>query len=262
MDNALWVAKTGLEAQDTQMAVTANNIANASTVGFKKSRVEFADLMYQNIREAGGQNDQNVQNPAGLQVGTGVRVVNTQKNFSQGNAKQTGRQLDAMIQGEGFLQVEQPDGTTAYTRNGSLTKGVNGQLETQSGYPIYPTITIPDNASSISIAKDGTVEVTIPGQVDPQNLGQMTLAKFMNPSGLRSMGDNLYQATAASGIATTDYPGNQGFGTLLQGSLESSNVSVVNELVNMIQIQRTYEMNSNAISTCSKMLQYATSHLS
>ena len=261
MDNALWVAKTGLEAQDVQMSVAANNIANASTTGFKKSRAEFADLIYQNIREAGGQNDENTQNPTGLQVGTGVRIINTPKNFSQGNALQTGHQLDVMIQGTGFLEIEQPDGTTAYTRNGSLTKGVNGQLETQSGYPISPAIIIPDNASAVSIGKTGSVDITISGQPEPQNVGQITLAKFMNQSGLRSIGDNLYQATAASGIATTDIPNNQGLGTLLQGSLESSNVSVVSELVNMIQIQRAYEMNSNAISTCNKMLQYATSHL-
>lgn len=261
MDSALWVAKAGLEAQDAQMSVAANNIANAGTTAFKQSRVEFADLIYQNIREAGGQTDQDTQNPTGLQVGTGVRIINTPKNFLQGNTKQTGHELDVMIQGKGFLQVEQPDGTVAYTRNGSLTKGVNGRLETQSGYAISPAIIIPDNATSISIGKNGAVDVTVPGQQDPQNLGQITLAKFINETGLRSVGDNLYQATAASGIATTDFPDQQGLGTLLQGSLESSNVSVVSELVNMIQIQRAYEMNSNAISTCNKMLQYATSHL-
>ena len=262
MDNALWVAKTGLEAQDVQMSVASNNIANASTIGFKKSRAEFADLIYQNIREAGGQNDEGVQNPTGLQVGTGVRIVNTAKNFSQGNTQQTGQELDIMIQGNGFLQIERSDGSMAYTRNGSLTRGATGQLVTQSGYPISPAIVIPDNASAVNIAKNGIVEAIVPGQEEPQNIGQITLAKFINDSGLQSVGDNLYQTTSASGAAVVDVPGAQGLGSLLQGSLESSNVSVVSELVNMIQIQRAYEMNSNAISTTNKMLQYATSHLS
>lgn len=261
MDNALWVAKTGLEAQDAQMAVTANNISNAGTVGFKESSVQFSDLMYQDESEPGAKTDEDTQAPNGVQIGTGVRIDGTEKNFSEGSAKVTGRPLDVMIQGNGFLQVSKPDGSVAYTRNGALTKGANGELETQSGYPISPEIVIPDNALSVSISRDGTVEATLPGQDEPQNLGQITLAKFVSPSGLKSVGDNMYQATSASGAAISDNPGNEGLGTLLQGSLEGSNVSVVNELVNMIQIQRTYEMNANAISTASKMLQYTTEHI-
>lgn len=261
MDNALWVAKTGLEAQDAQMAVTANNISNAGTIGFKESSVEFSDLVYQDQNEPGSETDKDTANPNGVQVGTGVRVDGTQKNFSEGNARVTGRPLDVMIQGQGFIQVQKPDGSTVYTRNGSLTKGANGQLETQSGYPITPEIIIPDNAVSVSIGRDGTVQATLPDQAEPQELGQITLAKFVSPSGLKSVGDNLYQQTQASGAPISDTPGNEGLGTLLQGSLEGSNVSVVNELVNMIQIQRTYEMNANAISTASKMLEYTTEHI-
>lgn len=261
MDNALWVAKTGLEAQDTEMAITANNISNASTVGFKESRAEFSDLMYQNMGEAGAQTDQNVQNPTGLQVGTGVHLDGTVKNFSEGNPEQTGRQLDVMIQGQGFLQVQQPDGTTAYSRNGSMTVDQNGNLVTQSGYQITPQITIPQNATSITIGKDGTVEATVPGQAQAQSLGQITLATFINPVGLKSLGGDLYGATTASGTPTVSNPGSGGVGTLLQGALESSNVSIVNELVKMIQIQRAYEMNSNAISISNKMSEFLTNHV-
>ena len=261
MDNALWVAKTGLEAQDEQMAVTANNISNAGTTGYKESTVQFSDLVYQNESDAGAESDRDTQNPNGIQIGTGVRVDGTEKDFSQGSAKITGRPLDVMIQGGGFLQVQLPDGSTAYTRNGALTKGPNGQLETQSGYPITPEIVIPDNASSVNIGKDGTVQVAVPEQAQMQDVGQITLAKFVSPTGLKSIGNNLYQATGASGTPIEDTPGNEGIGSLLQGSLEGSNVSVVNELVNMIQIQRTYEMNANAISTSSKMMEYTTTHI-
>lgn len=261
MDNALWVAKTGLEAQDEEMAVTANNISNANTVGYKETRAQFADLMYQNLRQAGSQTDQNVQDPTGLQIGTGVRLEGTAKKFSEGNPKTTGRPLDIMIQGNGFLQVQKPDGTTVYTRNGALTTDMNGNLTTQDGYPITPQITIPPNVSSISIGTDGTVEATVSGQSAPQSLGQITLATFIDPAGLSDLGDNLYGATQASGTPTVGNPGTQGVGTILEGTLESSNVSIVNELVKMIQIQRAYEMNSNAISISNKMAEFLTEHV-
>ena len=261
MDNALWVAKTGLQAQDTEMAITANNIANASTTGFKASRPEFSDLMYRDLADAGSQTNQDVQNPTGLQIGTGVHLDATVKDFSEGIPEQTGRQLDVMVQGNGFIQVQQPDGSTAYTRDGSLTLDQNGNLVTQTGYQITPQITIPQNATGITIGNDGTVNVTVPGQTNPQNLGQITLATFINPTGLKSLGGNLYAETTASGTATVSNPGSDGTGTILQGSLESSNVSIVNELVKMIQIQRAYEMNSNAISISNKMSEFLTSHV-
>lgn len=261
MDNALWVAKTGLQAQDEEMSVTANNISNANTVGYKEERAEFSDLMYQNLKQAGTQVDKNAQDPIGLQIGTGVRVDGTEKNFKQGDVQQTGRQLDIMIQGNGFLQVQKIDGTTAYTRNGSLSEDDQGNLVTSAGYPVTPQITVPPGASSISIGTDGTVEAMIAGQSTPQTLGQITLATFSNPEGLQNLGGNLYAATAASGTATVGNPGQQGVGTILQGALESSNVSIVNELVKMIQIQRAYEMNSNAISIANKMSEYLTSHV-
>lgn len=261
MDNALWVAKTGLQAQDEEMSVTANNISNANTVGYKEERAEFSDLMYQNLKQAGSQVDKNAQDPTGLQIGTGVRIDGTEKNFKQGDVQQTGRQLDVMIQGNGFLQVQKLDGSTAYTRNGSLTQDKDGNLVTSAGYPVTPQITVPPGASSISIGTDGTVEATIAGQDAPQTLGQITLATFSNPEGLQNLGGNLYAATAASGTATVGNPGEEGVGTILQGALESSNVSIVNELVKMIQIQRAYEMNSNAISIANKMSEYLTSHV-
>ena len=260
MDNALWIAKTGLEAQDKEMAVTANNISNANTVGFKESRAQFSDLMYQNIKQPGAETDENTDDPSGLQVGDGVRIEGTTKNFSEGNAKTTNRPLDVMIQGNGFLQVQKPDGTIAFTRDGGLTKDANGILTTQEGYPITPQITIPQNATSISIGKDGKVEALVAGEDAPQEAGQITLATFVNPAGLSSLGGNLYGATEASGEATVATPGENGTGTLLQGALESSNVSIVNELVKMIQIQRSYEMNSNAISISNKMSEFLTQH--
>lgn len=260
MDNALWIAKTGLEAEDQQMAVTANNIANASTVGFKESRTQFADLMYQNIREPGTETDTDTRDPSGYQLGEGVRLEGTEKNFSEGNPKTTNRQLDVMIQGNGFLQVEKPDGTTAYTRNGALSVDSEGKLTTQDGYPITPQITVPPETTSISISRDGVVEANVSGQDQPQELGEIELATFINPTGLSSAGDNLYLQTQSSGEPTTGKPGEEGIGTLLQGALESSNVSIVNELVKMIQIQRAYEMNSNAISISNKMSEYLTQH--
>jgi len=260
MDNALWIAKTGLEAQDKEMAVTANNISNANTVGFKESRAQFSDLMYENIKQPGTESDENTDDPTGLQVGEGVRIEGTSKNFSEGNAKTTNRQLDVMIQGNGFLQVEKPDGTIAYTRDGALSVDGNGALTTQDGYPVTPQITIPQNTTSISIGKDGKVEATVAGQDAPQEAGQITLATFVNPGGLSSLGGNLYGATQASGDATVGAPGESGVGSILQGALESSNVSIVNELVKMIQIQRSYEMNSNAISISNKMSEFLTQH--
>jgi flagellar basal-body rod protein FlgG len=261
MDNALWVAKTGLQAQDEEMSVTANNISNANTVGYKEERADFSDLMYQNLRQAGAQVDRNVQDPTGLQIGTGVRIDGTEKNFKQGNVQQTGRQLDLMVQGNGFLQVQKIDGTIAYTRNGALSEDEEGNLVTSAGYPIIPQITVPPAATSISIGTDGTVQATIPGQTQPQALGQITLATFSNPEGLENLGGSLYAATTASGVPIVGNPGQQGVGTILQGALESSNVSIVNELVKMIQIQRAYEMNSNAISIANKMSEYLNSHV-
>lgn len=255
MIRSLWISKTGLDAQQTQMDVVANNLANVSTTGFKRSRAVFEDLLYQNIRQPGAQSSQQTQIPSGLQIGTGVRPVAAERIHTQGNMQQTGNKLDVAIQGSGFFQVLMPDGTTGYTRDGSFQTDGQGQLVTASGFVIQPAMTIPATATSVTIGQDGIVSYTQAGTVAPIQLGQMLLATFINPTGLQSQGQNLYLETASSGAPTVSAPGTNGTGTLAQNYLETSNVNVVEELVNMIQTQRAYEINSKAITTSDQMLQ-------
>jgi flagellar basal-body rod protein FlgG len=255
MIRSLWISKTGLDAQQTQLDVISNNLANVSTAGFKRSRAVFEDLLYQTLRQPGANSSQQTNLPTGLQLGTGVRPVATERIFSQGNLQQTSNSLDLAINGQGFLQVQMPDGTTAYTRDGSLHLDNQGQVVTSSGYPIQPVITIPSNAQSISIGNDGIVTVTQAGQAAPTQVGAIQLANFINPAGLEARGENLYAETAASGSPTTGSPGANGMGTLQQGFVETSNVNVVEEMVNMIQAQRAYEINSKAIQASDQMLQ-------
>lgn len=258
---ALWIAKTGLDAQQTRMSNIANNLANAGTSGFKRSRTVFEDLVYQNIRQVGAQSSQDTQLPSGLLIGTGVRAVATEKLFTQGNLVQTDSALDVAIQGRGFFQVLMPDGTLGYTRDGSFQVNSDGQLVTSGGYSVEPGFTIPDGAQSVSIGSDGVVTVALPNGSGTVQVGNMQIADFVNPAGLQSTGGNLYIETAASGTAQLGTPGYSGLGTLGQGFVESSNVNVVEELVNMIETQRAYEMNSRAISTTDQMLQYVSNNL-
>lgn len=255
MIRSLWISKTGLDAQQTQMDVVANNLANVSTNGFKRSRAVFEDLLYQNIRQPGAQSSSQTQIPSGLQIGTGVRPVAAERIHTQGNLAQTGNKLDVAIQGSGFFPVLMPDGTTGYTRDGSFQTDSQGQLVTSSGFVVQPAITIPANATSVTIAQDGVVSITQAGTVAPVQIGNLQLATFINPTGLQSNGQNLYLETSSSGAATLAAPGTDGVGTLGQGFVETSNVNVVEELVNMIQTQRAYEINSKAISTSDQMLQ-------
>lgn len=254
MIRSLFIARTGLDAQQTRMDVTANNLANVNTTGFKKSQPTFEDLTYQTIRQPGASSSQQTQIPTGLQVGTGTRLVSTEKNFTQGSLQKTDNTLDIAIQGNGFLQVQMPDGTVAYTRDGGLKKDNQGQLVTSDGYMITPPITIPANASTVSIGNDGVVSITQPGSPAATQIGQVQLASFVNNGGLLSVGKNLYQETASSGQPNTGNPGSNEFGSVLQGYIESSNVNVAEELINMIQTQRAYELNSKVISTSDQML--------
>lgn len=255
MIRSLWISKTGLEAQQTQMDVISNNLANINTSGFKRSRAVFEDLLYQNLRQPGAQSSQQTQIPSGLQIGTGVRPIAAERIHTQGNLQQTGNQLDVAIQGAGFLQVLMPDGTTGYTRDGSLQSDGQGQLVTANGFVVQPALTIPANATSVTIGQDGVVSITQAGSTAPVQIGSIQLATFVNPAGLESMGQNLYLETASSGTPSTNVPGTNGTGTLSQGYVETSNVNVVEELVNMIQTQRAYEINSKAITTSDQMLQ-------
>ncbi|HEV8502804.1 MAG TPA: flagellar basal-body rod protein FlgG [Casimicrobiaceae bacterium] len=255
MIRSLWIAKTGLDAQQTQLDVISNNLANVSTSGFKRSRAVFEDLLYQTMRQPGANSSQQTNLPTGLQIGTGVRPVATERIFSQGNLQQTSNSLDVAINGQGFLQVQMPDGSTSYTRDGTLHLDSQGQMVTSSGYPILPAITVPSNAQTITIGNDGTVSVTQAGQAAPTQIGALQLANFINPAGLESRGENLYTETQSSGNPTTSTPGSNGMGTLSQGYVETSNVNVVEELVNMIQTQRAYEINSKAVETSDQMLQ-------
>ena len=258
MIRSLWISKTGLDAQQTQMDVVANNLANVSTNGFKRSRAVFEDLLYQTIRQPGAQSSQQTQLPTGLQIGTGVRPVSTERVFTQGNLQQTSNDKDVAIQGQGFFQVLLPDGATAYTRDGSFQINDQGQLVTSSGFPVQPAINIPADVQSLSIGRDGTVSITQAGNANTVQVGTIQLATFINPAGLLSKGENLYVETAASGAANTNTPGTNGAGLLTQGYVETSNVNVVEELVNMIQTQRAYEINSKAITTSDQMLQRLT----
>ena len=258
MIRSLWIAKTGLDAQQTQMDVISNNLANVSTTGFKRSRAVFEDLLYQTLRQPGAQSSQQTQLPSGLQIGTGVRPVATERIFTQGNLQQTGNSLDVAIQGKGFFQVLLPDGTTGYSRDGSFQVDSQGQLVTSSGFAIQPAITIPADAVSVTIGRDGTVSVLQPGTATPTSVGSLQLASFINAAGLQSQGENLYAETAASGTASINTPGTNGLGLLSQGYVETSNVNVAEELVNMIQTQRAYEINSKAITASDQMLQKLT----
>ncbi len=255
MIRSLWISKTGLDAQQTQMDVISNNLANVNTAGFKRSRAVFEDLLYQTLRQPGAQSSQQTQLPTGLQIGTGVRPVAAERVFTQGNLQQTNNEKDIAIQGAGFFQVLMPDGTAAYTRDGSFSIDNQGQIVTASGYVVQPAVTIPANAITMSIGRDGTVSVTQPGVTAPVQVGTLQLSTFINPAGLEARGENLYVETAASGSPSTNAPGSNGAGTLAQGYVETSNVNVVEELVSMIQTQRAYEINSKSIQTSDQMLQ-------
>lgn len=262
MNPALWISKTGLDAQQTNVSVISNNLANASTVGYKKGRGVFEDLLYQTVNQPGGRSSQNTLTPTGLMLGAGSKVVATQKDFSQGNVKTTNNSFDMMINGKGFFEVQMPDGTMAYTRNGQFALNQDGTLVTPgSGYPIQPEIQIPANAQSMTVSEDGQVSVVLPGQQQPQVVGQIAVADFVNPSGLEPKGQNLYVATASSGDAQEGVATENGLGSIQQGALETSNVNVTAELVDLIEAQRVYEMNSKVISSVDQMLNYATQQL-
>ncbi|QHS10013.1 flagellar basal-body rod protein FlgG [Sinimarinibacterium sp. NLF-5-8] len=261
MNRAMWVAKTGLDAQQTRMSVISNNLANVSTTGFKKGRASFEDLVYQNHRQPGGQSSQQTELPTGLMLGTGVRVVATDKNFSEGNIIQTENAFDLAINGRGFFEIQMPDGSTAYTRDGTFQLDSQGQMVTNSGFLLQPGINIPDGALSVTVGRDGTVSVQMPGNAASQQVGSITLTDFVNPAGLQALGENLFSETTASGPPQSGAPAQSGLGTLMQGSLETSNVNVVEELVNMIETQRAYEMNSKAISTSDQMWGYINNNL-
>ena len=258
---ALRVSMTGLDAQQTKMTVISNNLANVSTTGFKRDRAVFEDLIYQNVRQSGAQSTQDTELPSGLQLGTGVKIVATHKLHNQGTLTQTNNQLDVAIQGDGFLQVLHPDGSTVYTRDGEFSSSSTGQIVTSNGYEVEPAITIPTNTISLTIGSDGVVSALVAGDTAPTQIGQLTLANFINPAGLEAIGDNYYRETAASGAPTISNPTENGNGSLQQGFLEASNVNVVEELVNMIETQRAYEVNSKAISTADQMLSYVNQQL-
>lgn len=255
MIRSLWVAKTGMEGQQTRLDAIANNLANSATTGYKRAGVLFEDLMYQNLRPAGAATSDQSQLPTGLQLGLGTRVAATSRHFGQGTLQQTGNPLDLAVKGQGFLQVTLPDGTTGYTRDGALQVSATGQIVTAAGYVVQPGINVPQGALAISVAENGTVSATLQGQPAPQELGQIQLASFVNPAGLDPRGQNLFLETAASGGPQTGAPGENGLGALQQGFLEGSNVNVVEELVAMIATQRAYELNSKAIQSSDQMLQ-------
>jgi flagellar basal-body rod protein FlgG len=254
MIRSLFIAKTGLEAQQTSLDVITNNLANVSTNGFKRSRAVFEDLLYQTLRQPGAQSSQQTNLPSGLQIGTGVRSVATERIFTQGNQQQTGNSKDLLINGGGFFQVLLPDGSAAYTRDGSFQLDPNGQLVTSSGYPLQPPVTIPANAEQLTVGRDGTVSIKVAGSTATTQIGTIQVSTFINPAGLESRGENLYVETSASGTANTNTPGTNGAGEIWQNAVETSNVNVVEEMVNMIQTQRAYEINSKAVSTSDQML--------
>ena len=256
MIRSLWIAKTGMEGQQTKLDAISNNLANVGTNGFKRGGVVFEDLMYQNLRQSGAASSEQSQLPTGLQVGLGVRAAGSTRNFSQGSLQQTGQNYDIAIKGNGFFQIQLPDGSTGYTRDGGFQVDAAGQLVTNAGYIVQPGITIPANALSVTIGQDGTVQVTTPGNTaKPNTVGQLQLASFVNPAGLEPKGQNLYGETASSGTANAGAPNSNGLGALQQGFVEGSNVNVVEELVSMIATQRAYELNSKAIQTSDQMLQ-------
>lgn len=254
MIRALYSAATGMNAQETNIDVISNNLANVNTVGFKKGRADFQDLMYQYAVEPGAPTSQTTMNPTGVQVGLGVKTASVQKVFTQGDLSSTGNQLDVAVEGDGFFQVLRPDGTFAYTRSGSFQLDLNGQLVTSDGYILAPGITIPQDSLGITIAQDGIVSVKQPNNAVPTQVGQLTAVRFPNNAGLRAMGQNLYEETQASGTPVNGIFNQTGFGRLNQGFLESSNVSVVEQVVNMITAQRAYEASSKGITTADEML--------
>ncbi|MGB4058873.1 MAG: flagellar basal-body rod protein FlgG [Burkholderiaceae bacterium] len=254
MINSLWVAKTGMQAQQTQLDVISHNLANVSTSGFKRGTAVFEDLIYQNLRQVGAASTEQTELPTGLQLGLGVRTVATSRNYSQGNLQQSGNNLDLAVNGDGFFQIQQADGTTAYTRDGAFQVNSQGQMVTSGGYLLSGGITIPADARSVTINNQGQVSVVQGTNAAPTVVGQIELASFINPAGLEARGQNLFTETAASGNPITGAPGSNGMGPVMQGYLETSNVNVVQELVTMIQTQRAYEMNSKAIQTSDQML--------
>lgn len=261
MNPALWVSKTGLEAQQNRLTVISNNLANVGTTGFKRNRAVFEDLLYQNVRQVGAQTSQDTALPSGLSYGTGVRTVATEKLHTQGNILQTNIDLDIAVSGRGYFQISMPDGSISYSRDGSFRLDAEGQVVTSNGYPLSPAINVPADAQTISIGRDGTVSVQQQGVAASTQIGSIQLADFVNPTGLQAKGENLYVETSASGAAQTGNPDANGLGSLLQGSLESSNVNVVEELVGMIEAQRAYEMNTKAITTADQMLQFITNNV-
>lgn len=258
MNPALWISKTGLAAQDAKMTVISNNLANVNTTGFKRDRAMFSDLFYQNQRAPGAPLDQNNTSPTGIQYGTGVKVLGTQKEFTVGNIQNTGQSFDVAITGQGFFQVQTADGDIAYTRAGNFQKSPDGVLTNAQGMPLVPQIELPDNVKDLQVGKDGTIKATVAGETDPVELGQLTLVNFVNPAGLEAMGDNLYRETAASGEPVEGVPGEDALGQLEQGALEGSNVQVVEEMVDMITVQRAYEMNAKMVSAADDMLKFVT----
>ena len=255
MMRSLWISKTGMEAQQTQLDAISHNLANVSTNGYKRSHAVFEDLMYQNLRQSGASTSEQSQLPTGLQLGLGVRPVAISRSFKQGNLQETGEKYDLAVKGNGFFQIQLPDGTTGYSRDGGFQVDANGQLVSNAGYVVQPGITIPANAQSVTIANDGSVSVMLPSQTAPQSVGQLQLAGFANPGGLEPRGQNIYVETTASGTANQGVAGTNGLGTLQQGFVETSNVNVVEDLVSMISTQRAYELNSKAIQTSDQMLQ-------
>lgn len=261
MNQALWIAKTGLDAQQTRLSVISNNLANVSTQGFKQSRAVFEDLLYQNIRQAGGQTSQDTRLPSGLYLGAGSRVVATEKVHTQGGIEITNNSLDVAIDGKGYFPILLPDGTEAYTRDGGFKLSDQGQLVTASGYTLQPGISIAADVQTITIGTDGVVSVTTPGSPTPSSVGNIQIANFINPTGLQPIGENLFVESAASGAAQAGTPGLTGLGNLRQGALESSNVNIVEEMVGMIETQRAYEMNSRLIATADGMMQYLSNNI-
>jgi flagellar basal-body rod protein FlgG len=262
MNPALWISKTGLDAQAKEIAVISNNLANASTIGYKKSRAVFEDLLYQNINQPGGRSAQDTAMPSGLMLGAGTKVVATQKIHTQGDMINTDNALDLMIQGEGMFEILMPDGSSAYSRNGQFTMDDEGNIVTPgAGYLLQPQVTVPEDALSIIVSQDGEVSITLQGQAEPAVVGQINTVNFINPTGLEPIGQNLYVETSVSGAPQEGVPGLGGYGLLVQGALETSNVNTTEELVNLIESQRVYEMNSKVISAVDQMLSYINQQL-
>jgi flagellar basal-body rod protein FlgG len=258
---AMHIARTGLDAQDMRMRVISNNLANVNTTGFKKDRASFATLSYQTVTAAGAQSSSDSKYATGLNLGTGVRIQGTSRMETQGTMQQTGNALDLALDGDGYFQVQLPGGQLGYTRAGNFSRSPEGLLVTNEGYQVMPGITVPEGATQITVGTDGTVSATVAGQTEPAQLGQLQVANFPNAAGLQSKGDNYMLETAASGAANLGVPGEDGRGMVRQGMLEASNVNVVEELVDMIECQRAYEVNSKMISATDDMLKYVNQNL-